>query len=269
MPTPPESPPSEVASRSQRNQPPEVTTTRGTVRLTPTVPRVESTFGSSRRRYEAHQRQLRAERHHTRPEEQQYANQVAIVPLKDTIGFDALPRLEALVSQVKITYCNRAYTRAWLKNLERQNASHFAVLQAIIREIELKDGRDISKADIYRREPDIEQLVSVHGFEIIPSRGQMLRHNGNGIRHAKYAPSKSVAVIWEKIGHTIFVTFDDHAPIRYHRAISHLRDIKVGKPAFPKRPRNTGRFFRNLKEHWRLRYLRSFKGIDLKQRYYE
>jgi hypothetical protein len=174
-----------------------------------------------------------------------------------------------VVSEVKITYCNRAYARAWFKNLERQNASHLAVLQAILREIEFKDGGDISKADIYRREPNIEQLVSVSGFEIIPSRGQMLRHNGNGIRHAKYAPSKSVAVIWEKIGHNIFVTFDDHAPIRYHRAISHLRDIKVGKPAFPKRPRNTGRFFRNLKEYWRRRYLRTLKGIDLKQRYYE
>src|SRR3712207_8974431 len=55
------------------------------------------------------------------------------------------------------------------------------------------------------------------------ARGQMLKHNGNGIRHAKFAPSKSIAVVWEKIGHIIYVTFDDHAPIRYHRAIWHLK----------------------------------------------
>ena len=109
-------PPSEIASRSRRTEPREVTTARGTVKLTPTVPPVTSTYGfgaASRRRYEAHRRQLRAERHHTRPEEQRYANEVAIVPLTDTIAFDALPRPEAVVSEVKITYCNRAYARAW------------------------------------------------------------------------------------------------------------------------------------------------------------
>ena len=171
--------------------------------------------------------------------------------------------------EVKITYCNRAYAHAWFKNLKRQNASHFSILQAIIHEIEVKDGGDISKVDIYRRSPEIGQLVHTLGFELIPSRGQMLKHNGNGIRHAKYSPSKSIVVIWEKIGDAIFVTFDDHAPIRYHRAINHLRDIKLGKPAFPKRPRNTGRFLRNLKVYWRFRYMKYLKGINLRSRYYE
>jgi|SRR5580692_9721004 len=96
-----------------------------------------------------------------------------------------------------------------------------------------------------------------------------MRHNGNGIRHAKYAPSKSIAVIWENIRGTVYVTFDDHAPIRYHRAISHLRDLRFGKPVFPKRARTTGRFLRILRRHWRNRANRALKGVNLRRRYYE
>jgi hypothetical protein len=143
------------------------------------------------------------------------------------------------------------------------------VLEALFAEIEAKDGGDIVKADIFLRKPEVEAYINANYFSIIPSRGQMLRHNGNGIRHAKYTNSKSVAVIWEKIGEIIFVTFDDHAPIRYHRAICHLRDIKLGRPAFPKQARNTGRFLRKLNVYWKYRYKRDLKGVNLKRRYYE
>lgn len=178
-------------------------------------------------------------------------------------------RNEADATEVKITFCNRAYARKWFKNLERYNPSHFMVLQAIISEIEAKDGGDIIKADIYKRNPEIEQQINSIHFDIIPSRGQMLRHNGNGIRHAKYSPSRSIAIVWEKIGRTVFITFDDHAPVRYHRAISHLRDIKLGRPVLPKRARNTGHFFRKLRAYWKYRYRKELKGVNLKHRYYE
>jgi hypothetical protein len=172
-------------------------------------------------------------------------------------------------SNVKITFCNRAYANKWYKNLERQSGVHFDVLQAIIEEIEDKDGGDIVKADIFAKNREIERLVTTLRFDIIPTRGQMLKHNANGIRHAKFAPSKSVAVIWEKIAETIYVTFDDHAPIRYHRAISHLKEIKLGKTVFPRHPRTTGRFLRKLKIYWKFRYAKKLKGISLKRRYYE
>ncbi|WP_207461684.1 hypothetical protein [Azospirillum sp. SYSU D00513] len=171
--------------------------------------------------------------------------------------------------EVNITFCNRAYANKWLKNLKRQNPSHFSVLQAIIEEIQKKDGGDIQKGDLLHANPDIVQYINENRFDIIPSRGQMLMHNGNGIRHAKFAPSKSVAVIWEKIGNTIYVTFDDHAPIRYYRAIRHLREIKLGKRAFPKKPRSTGRFLRKLKAYWRLKHSKDLKGINLKRLYIE
>lgn len=173
------------------------------------------------------------------------------------------------MGQVKITFCNRAYAEKWYKNLERQNAKHFSLLQEIIAEVEEKDGRDITKQDIFKRSPAIEAYLASTQFDIIPSRGQMLKHNGNGIRHAKFAPSKSIAIVWEKMGDTIYVTFDDHAPIRYHRAISHLRDIKLGNRAFPKRPRVTGRFLRKLRWFWKQRFSKELRGFDPRRRYFE
>jgi hypothetical protein len=169
----------------------------------------------------------------------------------------------------RITFANRAYGRAWLKNLKRQAPEHFAILRALVDEIVAKDGGDVVKADLYARRPDIDERVHSLGFDPLPSRGQMLKHNGNGIRHAKFAPSKSIAVVWEKIGDTIYVTFDDHSPIRYHRAISHLRDIKLGKPTFERRPRNTGRFLRNLKRFWKKRHNDKLRGFDPRDHYYE
>jgi hypothetical protein len=172
------------------------------------------------------------------------------------------------MSKLEITFCNRSYAERWFEKLKQQSAPHFAVLKAIMEEIEIKEGGDISKADIYRRHPEIERRLNALRVDIIPGSGQMLRHNGNGIRHAKYSPSKNIAVIWEKIGEKIYVTFDDHAPVRYHRAIALLRDIKLGRQAFPRASRNTGRFMKKLRVFWRFKYARDLKGINLKRLYY-
>jgi len=169
----------------------------------------------------------------------------------------------------KITFCNRAYAKRWFKNLERQNPAHFDILRAIIEEVEDKDGGDIVKADLYARRPEIAQRVQELGFDPVPSRGQLLMHNGRGIRHAKFAPSKSIAMVWETIGDTIYVTFDDHAPIRYHRAISHLREIRLGKQPLPKRARNTRRFLKSLKKFWLRRHFGKLRGFNPRSRFYE
>lgn len=132
-----------------------------------------------------------------------------------------------------------------------------------------KEGGDICKADLYRRSPEVAAWVVEAGFDIIPSRGQMLKHNGNGIRHAKFSPSKSIAIVWEKIGDTIYVTFDDHAPVRYHRAIAHLREIKLGKRPFARNSRNRGWFYRLMKESWSHGHRRRLKGFSARDRYYE
>lgn len=169
----------------------------------------------------------------------------------------------------EISFSNRAYATRWYKNLERQNPRVFTVLQALIEEIELRDGGEIVKADFYERRPDAALLIAELSFDPLPSRGQMFGHNGKGIRHAKFAPSKSVAVVWLKIGDRVYVTFDDHAPIRYHRAIRHLREITLGIPALPKRPRNTGRFLRHLKQYWVRKHFGKLRGFNPRSRFYE
>ena len=172
-------------------------------------------------------------------------------------------------ADVRITFCNRAYADGWYKMVRRQTPRHFKILEALIAEIRIKDGGDISKSDIFRRQPEIGVEVEKLAFDLIPSRGQMLRHNGNGIRHAKFAPSKSIALVWEKIDETIYVTFDDHAPIGYHRAIRHLKELKLGKAAFLKQPRNTGSFLRSLRRYWKQRYIKEMFGFNPKNRNYE
>lgn len=173
------------------------------------------------------------------------------------------------MAKAEITFSNRAYAKRWFANLERQSPNHFAILKAIIEEIDEKDGGEISKADLYRRRPEIEVLIQRLGFDPVPSRGQMLRNNGNGIRHAKFAPSRSIAVVWENIRTQIYVTFDDHAPIAYHRAIAHLREIKMGASPRPKRAKNTGRFLRNLRQYWLRRHFGKLKGFNPRSRFYE
>ena len=169
----------------------------------------------------------------------------------------------------EISFSNRAYGTRWYKNLERQNPRVFAVLEALIEEIGLKDGGDIVKAEFYERRPDAAQLIAELAFDPLPGRGQMFGHNGKGIRHAKFAPSKSVAVVWLKVRDRVYVTFDDHAPIRYHRAIRHLRELALGMQALPKRPRNTGHFLRNLKQYWVRRHFGKLRGFNPRSRFYE
>ena len=171
--------------------------------------------------------------------------------------------------EVKITFCNRAYADRWYENMQLQNPKHFDVLRTIIEDVSAKSGGDISKADIFKRHPGIAKRVQDEGFDIIPSGGQMLRRNGNGLRHAKYAKSRSIAVFWELIGDTIYVTFDDHKRAEYHRAITHLRHIRLGKPALPKQARNTSRFMRTLRYFAKHGYHRRFRGFNATKAYYE
>lgn len=169
---------------------------------------------------------------------------------------------------VKLVFCNLAYSEEWYENLRQQNPNHFIIFDAIIRQLEKSRGDDISLSHL------IEDL-SIRGhsksldFNPIPSRGQLFSHNGTGIRHAKYSKSKNVAVIWERIGDTLYVTFDDHAPIRYHRAISFLRELRLGGIPLPKRARDRRRFIGKLYRFWGNRGKYRIKGIRPRDRFYE
>ena len=173
------------------------------------------------------------------------------------------------MTDAEITFSNKAYGELWYENLYIQNPTHFQILEAIIEEIIETAGGDISKASIFKRRPDIEQRISELRFDIIPGRGQMLQHNGNGIRHAKFTPSKSIAVVWENIRGVVCITFDDHSPVSYHRAITHLRKITLGQLALPLPARNSGHFMRKMRASKKKGYRKSLKGFDPKRRFYE
>lgn len=169
---------------------------------------------------------------------------------------------------VEITFSNRAYGEKWFDDVRLSNPAQYAVIEAIIEAIELADGHEISQAEIFKRHPPVARYVQERRFKIVPSNGQLLIANGRGIRHAKYSPSKSVAVVWEKIRRTVYVTFDDHAPIPYHRAIWHLRDIRLGKPTLAKKARTGRRFLRKLEAFKLGQYLSDMRRFNPRSRFY-
>lgn len=172
------------------------------------------------------------------------------------------------MSNVEISFCNKAYADKWFEDLCSSNPDQHSVIKALIDEIERNDGGEVSQLALFERYPDVAQYVQGNRFRITPSSGQLLVANGKGIRHAKYSPSKSVALVWQNIKGTIYVTFDDHAPVPYHRAIRHLREISLGRSPLPK-PARTRRGLMVMIEALRERgYSRKARRLDLYRRFY-
>lgn len=170
--------------------------------------------------------------------------------------------------KIQMVLCNRAYGKTWYKNIRRTNQKHFLILDEILNQIQLSDGGDISLQKI-KENREVAQVLDELSLNPIPSRGQMFSHNGNGIRHAKYSKSKNIAIIWERIGNVIFVTFDDHAPIRYHRAIYFLRELRLGRTPTARKSRDRRWFIQKLYRFWGDRGKYRMKGINPRDRYYE
>jgi hypothetical protein len=172
---------------------------------------------------------------------------------------------EERMAEFKIVFSNKTYGEEWFEDIKESNPEQYAVINAIIEVIKDNEGGDISQAEVFEKDSAAEDYVRRNNYKIIPANGMMLEHNGAGIRHAKYAPSKSVAILWENIKGTIYVTFDDHAPVRYHRAIYFLRELRAGKQAFPLKSRNTRELLGKLWEKGK----RKNKGFDPRKRYYK
>lgn len=152
-----------------------------------------------------------------------------------------------LTTEVQFFFCNKTYNERWLEDMQTSNAHQYAVIMAIVRAIEASAGGDISQAQVLELTPEVGEYIRTSEYKILPNNGQGLEHNGDGIRHVKYSPSKSVAVLWEKVGTTIFVTFDDHAPVAYHRAIHSFCQLRLGKNVLPKHPRTSRKMIELLK----------------------
>ena len=102
------------------------------------------------------------------------------------------------MTNLEIYTSNTSYGQAWLDQMKEANPSQHAVIQAIVAVIQKNDGGDISEAEIFAEDPAVAAYVKASHYRILPSNGQELRHNGRGIRHAKYSPSKNIAVLWEQ-----------------------------------------------------------------------
>jgi hypothetical protein len=179
------------------------------------------------------------------------------------LGFQGT-RAKTDMNSMEVIFCNQTYSEQWFKDIKTSNPQQLAVIEAITEAINLNGGRDIDQAEIFARHPNVAKYVMKHRYRIIPANGQLLKHNGRGIRHAKYSPSKSVAILWETIRETIYVTFDDHAPVRYHRAIHYLSELRLGRKRLPLKSRNSRKFMNLLAA----KYKRKSRGINFRNRHY-
>ncbi len=163
--------------------------------------------------------------------------------------------------KIEIFFCNKTYNEKWLKDKEQGNTHQHAVINAIIEVIKLNHGRQITQQEVFEYDPRVKDYVERRRYKIIPSGGQELQGGGKGIRHAKYAPSKSVAILWEKIRDTIYITFDDHAPVKYHRAIYSFHKLRMGRQPLPMKSRSSRRTLEALNSGtpW------IYKGVDLRK----
>lgn len=152
----------------------------------------------------------------------------------------------AAACRVSLVVSNRAYNERWLADVEESKPDHYMMIAAIIQTIAGNAGGPISHAEVVSQSSEVEAYVRDTGLKVVPSNGVSLEHNGEGIGHAKYSKSRSVAILWEKIADTIYVTFDDHTPVPYHRAIKHLRDLRLGKSPSPTKARTSRKIIDRL-----------------------
>ena len=168
------------------------------------------------------------------------------------------------MTQCKVFHCNKTYGEGWLKDKQRSNGIQYKIIQAVIELASKSNGGAITQSDLLEYYPAIKEYLERRKFKVVPGSGTELRGNGRGIHHAKYSPTKSVAVLWVKIRETVYITFDDHAPVKYHRAIYSFHQLRLGRKVFPlngKCSRLTREILRSNKP-WR------YKGVDLRKRYY-
>ena len=168
------------------------------------------------------------------------------------------------MKEVEIFYCNKTYNRQWLKEKKRSNGIQYRIIHAIIELVESNGGGSISQREILDYDEDIESYFDRRKFRSIPASGTEMTGNGRRIHHAKYSPTKSVAVLWSVIQDKIYITFDDHQPIKYHRAIHSFHQLRLGRQVFPLKSKCSRRMREILKSKnpWR------YKGIDPRDRFY-
>ncbi|WP_086969698.1 hypothetical protein [Vibrio coralliirubri] len=164
----------------------------------------------------------------------------------------------------EVFFCNQTYTYSWLKDKKKSNGIQYKIIQAIM-DLALKNGGGaITQQEMLAYSPEIGEYLERRSFRVVPASGTEMTGNGRCIHHAKYSHTKSVAVLWSVIDEKIYFTFDDHAPIKYHRAIYSFHQLRLGRSVYPRRAKCSPKMRKILKSKkpW------IYKGIDPRERYY-
>lgn len=168
------------------------------------------------------------------------------------------------MKEVNIFHCNKTYNKHWLKDKKKSNGIQYKIICTIIELVRQNSGGGITQKEILAHDEKIKNYLERRCFRIIPSSGTELTGNGRGIHHAKYSHTKKVAVLWTVIRDKIYVTFDDHQPVKYHRAIYSFHQLRLGRKVFPLNPKCSKKMREILKSKKPWRY----KGINPRDRHY-
>lgn len=165
---------------------------------------------------------------------------------------------------LRIFFCNTTYNEKWFFDKKNSNGMQYSIIRAIVDLAWKNSGGSITQRSLLELNPAIAEYLERRRFRSVPAGGTELKANGKGIHHAKYSPKKSVAVLWQNIQGTVYFTFDDHAPIKYHRAIYSFHQLRLGRSVRPLNPRSSSR----VRKAMRTRKPWQHKEIDLRRRYY-
>ena len=150
--------------------------------------------------------------------------------------------------RLKLQFCvgNRAYGHAWLRGLEISHPDQFATIGGILRTVLVADGGDITQQGVAEHSQQVATFLIKKQLKVVPKDGCIMSNNGDGIRHAKYSQSKNIAVLWLRVGGTVYYTFDDHGGVTFHRGIYVLQNLKHGRTVAPIKERTPLRVIKEL-----------------------
>ncbi|MFA0325814.1 hypothetical protein AB4519_15510 [Vibrio splendidus] len=172
--------------------------------------------------------------------------------------------INVVTMESEIFFCNQTYTQSWLTDKTKSNGIQYKIIEAIMDLAIKNNGGPIKQEEMLAYSSEIKSYLERRNFRVVPSSGTEMTGNGRGIHHAKYSHTKSVAVLWSVIDNNIYFTFDDHAPIKYHRAIYSFHQLRLGRPVFARKAKCS----RKMREILSSKTPWIYKGIDPKERYY-
>lgn len=161
--------------------------------------------------------------------------------------------------EIEVFFSNKTYNNGWYEDVKINNPIQFKVIETIIETIRDFEGEIFTQTDVVKRNSEVKKYIEDKSFRIIPSSNPKLVGNGEEINHVKFSPSKSVAILWEVINDKIYITFDDHTPVPYLRAIKNFHRLRVGEPTILDISRTSRKLLNKLK----IPYNKKMYGVNI------